>query len=398
MNTTDVIVVGAGISGLSLAHYAKKAGLQVMVLEKELKAGGSFDTFNLTDSNKGFWIDLGAHTGYNSYSNLLDVMEQCGVLGEINSRAKVPYRLWIDGKFKSFMGQIGFLELLSSLPKAFGKKKAGETVASYYGSILGKRNFEKVFSALFSAVPSQKADDFPADALFKKRDRRKDILKDYTMKNGLQSITDAIVKHNQLDVKYGSQIESIIKSDDGFLVKCSADEYSCKYLAICTPVGVTPGLINAAFPDVAVKISQLKSQAIESLGVIVKKEALTQKPFAGLVPIDDDFFSVVSRDTVPNDNYRGFTFHFKPGLLNWRQKTEKVCTVLGIDTGQIIEMREKSNTVPSLRLGHYELIAEIDAMLKNTNLFLSGNYFAGLAIEDCVVRAKAEVERMIQIK
>jgi protoporphyrinogen/coproporphyrinogen III oxidase len=83
-------------------------------------------------------------------------------------------------------------------------------------------------------------------------------------------------------------------------------------------------------------------------------------------------------------------------LLNWRQKTEKVCSVLGIDTVQIIEMREKSNTVPSLRLGHYELIAEIDAMLKDTNLFLSGNYFAGLAIEDCVVRAKAEVERMIR--
>ncbi len=395
MNTTDVIVVGAGISGLSFAHYAIKAGLHVLVLEKELKAGGSFDTFNLTDSTKGFWIELGAHTGYNSYSNLLDVMEQCGIIGEINSRAKVPYRLWIDGKFKSFMGQINFLELLSSLPKAFGKKKTDETVASYYGSILGKRNFGKVFSALFSAVPSQKADDFPADALFKKRERRKDILKDYTMKNGLQSITDAIIKHNQLEVKYGSQIESIIKSNDGFLVKWDANEYTCKYLAICTPVGAAPSLINAAIPEVAAKISQLKSQTIESLGVIVKKEALTQKPFAGLVPINDDFFSVVSRDTVPDDQYRGFTFHFKPGLLNWRQKTELVCGILGIDTGQIIEMREKSNTVPSLRLGHYELIAEIDAMLKDMNLFLSGNYFGGLAIEDCVSRSKTEVARMV---
>jgi len=398
MIKTDVIVVGAGISGLSFAHFANKAGLRVIVLEKELKAGGSFDTFNLPNSDKSFWIELGAHTCYNSYATLIEVMEQCGVLSDINPRAKAPYRLWIEGKFKSFMGQISFLELFSSLPKALGKKKAGETVASYYGTILGRRNFEKVFSALFSAVPSQKADDFPADALFKKRERRKDILKDYTMKNGLQSITDAIVKHNQLEVNYGSQIESITKSNDRFLVKCIAEEYSCKHLAICAPVGVAPQLINLCFPGVAAKISQLKHQAIESLGVIVSKESLDQKSFAGLVPINDDFFSVVSRDTLPDDRFRGFTFHFKPGLLSWRQKTEKVCNILGIDTGQILEMREKTNTVPSLRLGHHEIIAEIDAMLKGENIFLSGNYFGGLAIEDCVVRSKAEVERMIKMK
>ncbi len=395
MNKTDVIVVGAGISGLSLAHFAKKAGLSVMVLEKELKAGGSFDTFNLPDAGNAYWIELGAHTCYNSYGNLLGIMHECGMIDDISPRAKVPYRLWIDGKFKSFMGQISFLELFSSLPKAFWMKKTGETVKTYYGSILGKRNFQKVFSALFSAVPSQKADDFPADVLFKKRERRKDILKDYTMKNGLQSITDAIVRHNQLEVKYGSQIETITKSADGFLLKCGTGEYSCMHLAICTPVGVASKLIGTCCPDIANKISQLKHQTIESLGVMVKKESLDKKPFAGLVPIDDDFFSVVSRDTVPDDQYRGFTFHFKPGLLNWRQKTEKVCNILGIDTGQIVEMREKSNTVPSLKLGHYELIAEIDEMLKDTNLFLSGNYFAGLAIEDCVVRSKAEVERMM---
>ena len=396
MRKTDVIIIGAGISGLSLAHYAKKAGLQVIVLEKEQKAGGSFDTFKLPNTEKNFWIELGAHTCYNSYGNLLEVMEQCGVLGDINPRAKVPYRLWIDSKFKSFMGQISFLELFGSLPKAFGKKKTGETVATYYGSILGRKNFEKVFSALFSAVPSQKADDFPADSLFKKRERRKDIMKDYTLKNGLQSITDTIVRHNQLEVNYGTEITNISKSNDGFLVKSAVDEFACRHLAVCTSVGAVPPLIVSSFPEIAAKIAQVKYQTIESLGVVVKKEVLSHKPFAGLVPINDNFFSVVSRDTVPDDQFRGFTFHFKPGLLNWRQKTEKVCNILGIDTSQILEMREKNNVVPSLRLGHYELIAEIDKLLVGTDLYLSGNYFAGLAIEDCVIRSKAEVARLVK--
>ena len=31
----DVIVVGGGISGMSFAHYAKKAGFKCLILEKE---------------------------------------------------------------------------------------------------------------------------------------------------------------------------------------------------------------------------------------------------------------------------------------------------------------------------------------------------------------------------
>jgi hypothetical protein len=114
------------------------------------------------------------------------------------------------------------------------------------------------------------------------------------------------------------------------------------------------------------------------------------------VPTQDDFFSVVSRDTVPHEKYRGFTFHFKPGILTCEQKINKASSILHIKSGQIIEMNEKLNIVPSLRLGHYALIDEIDSLLKGDHLFLSGNYFAGLSIEDCVSRSKSEVERLVK--
>ena len=142
------------------------------------------------------------------------------------------------------------------------------------------------------------------------------------------------------------------------------------------------------------KISTIKYQKIESYGVVIPKEATSLKPFAGLVPIDDDFFSAVSRDTVPDENFRGFAFHFKPDKLSGEQKIKKICTVLGIDREQIIESWERENIVPSLRLGHYELVEEIDKLLQNKSIYLSGNYFAGLSIEDCVSRSRSEVERM----
>ena len=396
MEKYDVIVVGAGISGMSFAHYAAKADYKILVLEKSDRIGGTFHSTTMENEGSDFWIELGAHTCYNSYRNLIEVMEDCSIDDQISPRAKVPFRVLANGQVKSFTSQINFLELLVSVPKLFSKKKEGETVESYYGSIVGKKNFKKVFSALFSAVPSQNADDFPADALFKKRKRRKDVLKHYTMKNGLESIIAGIANNPNIEIKCGIEIVEIIQTDEGFKVKTKAGEFFSTCLSMCTSLTSVPKLVNNIAPELAEKISGIKFQEIESLGAIVSKDATALKPFAGLVPINDDFFSAVSRDTVPNENYRGFTFHFKPDILSTEQKLEKVCKVLGIKKDQILDTREKLNIVPSLRLGHYELVDEIDQLLEDQNLFLSGNYFAGLSIEDCVCRSKAEVDRMVK--
>lgn len=396
MEKYDVIVVGGGISGMSFAHYATKAGQRVLVLEKEARIGGSFDSKGSNNKQSDFWIELGAHTCYNSYRNLIEVMEDCGVINEITPRANVPFRLLKENQVKSFPSQINFLELLVSVPKLFTKKKAGETVESYYGSIVGKKNFKKVFSALFSAVPSQNADEFPADALFKKRERRKDVLKHFTMKNGLGSITEAIANHDNLEVKYGVEIGKIDRNDSGFMLKTDQGVFSSDHLSICSTITSVPDLIGGIGPELANKITEIKNQRIESYGVVVPKDATELKPFAGLVPTNDAFFSAVSRDTIPDADYRGFTFHFKPDILSADQKLNKVCEVLKIAKDQILEIKERVNIVPSLRLGHYELVDEIDRLLEGKKLFLSGNYFAGLSIEDCVSRSKSEVERMLK--
>src|SRR6266850_4664805 len=39
-----VVIVGAGISGLCAAHWLTKAGVEVLVLEKEAEAGGTMKT------------------------------------------------------------------------------------------------------------------------------------------------------------------------------------------------------------------------------------------------------------------------------------------------------------------------------------------------------------------
>ncbi len=395
MSDFDVAVVGAGISGMSFAHYARKAGMKVLVLEKSNIPGGSFHSAAAAD---GFWLELGAHTCYNSYGNLIGIIEDCGMMDDIISRAKVPFKLLVGNKVKSFMSRINFFELLISMPKAFTKKRSGETVESYYGGILGKKNFRRVFSALFGAVPSQNADEFPADALFKKRPRRKDVLKSFTLKNGLQSIIKGIADEEGLETKNTAKIHDILFKDEKYILQTDDGEIITPRLAMCTSVAEVPKLVKGFAPDLARKIAGIQYKKVESFGVVISGDASPLKPFAGLVPLDEPFFSVVSRDTVPDEKYRGFTFHFRPDTLEKSGKINKACEVLKIEEGQIVSTLEKVNIVPALRPGHYDLIEEIDKQLEGQKLFISGNYFDGLAIEDCVSRSKSEAKRMVEME
>jgi len=56
-NRWDVLVIGAGLNGLTLANYLLKSGLKVMVLERRLESGGGLASEEPTIT--GFWHNTG---------------------------------------------------------------------------------------------------------------------------------------------------------------------------------------------------------------------------------------------------------------------------------------------------------------------------------------------------
>ncbi len=70
----DCLVVGAGMAGLTAAAYASRAGLKVLVLEKEQKAGGLVNSFE----KDGFRFDGGIRALENS-GIILPMLRQLGI-------------------------------------------------------------------------------------------------------------------------------------------------------------------------------------------------------------------------------------------------------------------------------------------------------------------------------
>jgi len=391
----EVVIIGGGISGLSMAFYCSQAGMKTTLIEKDNTVGGSFASHQYASDNDRFWLEMGAHTCYSSYQNLLGIVEECGIMDTIIPREKVPFTLLKNGKVSSIMSGLNLFELLTHAPKIFSLKKEGKTVRSYYSQIVGENNYRNTISHFFNAVPSQPTDDFPADMMFKSREKRKDVLKNYTFKNGLQSVALTIAERKGIDVRTGSAAQSLANSDGKYVVRTAdGQEVSADSLVIAVPSAPAARLLQDINPAIADHFTRLKFADVDSVGLVIRKNNVSLKPVAAIISPNDTFFSMVSRDTVPDDNFRGFAFHFRPGLSE-KDKFKRITEVLGVGMEKIEHTTTRMNVVPSLRINHKDWADKTDQMLAGMRgLYMTGNYYGGMAIEDCVSRSHDEFNRM----
>jgi protoporphyrinogen oxidase len=390
----DVIIIGAGISGLSLAHYCLRRGLKTLVLEGEPRIGGCLHSYRFDSGENPFWIELGAHSCFNSYGNLVGIMEDLQLLQRIHEKQRVNFRLLVDGELKSIPSQLRFLELLISLPRLFTLNKAGHSVASYYTKLVGARNYEAVLAPAFDAVICQHSAGFPADLLFRPKRRRRDVMRSFTFAGGLQTLADTIAGQAGLALLTGQEVQTIALANQVFCLSTSdGNHYSASHLGVATPAAIAAKLLENSFPEIAELLDRIRSVAVETVGIVVRGGDVSLPRLGGIIAQKDVFFSVVSRDTVAHPSYRGFTFHIKPGLLDHAGKLNRIREVLGVKTEQWQALVTKDNCLPALSVGHSDLIRELDNQLNELPLALTGNYFTGLSLEDCVVRSASEWAR-----
>jgi protoporphyrinogen oxidase len=386
MSGQKLIVIGAGISGIAAAINAKKLGYDVLVIESNEYPGGIIDTYH-----KAIPIEFGAHSFYNSYKNCLKLIKDSAFEDQIVEKKKLPFLFDGNDHF------ISIFKCLKKVPMAIGMIKwylisrSGQSVGTYYANIFGQYNYQNVLKYCFNAVLSQDAHDFPADLLFNVKKRDKSLPRCFGFKNGMRSFIQHLIHYYQLNIKYSTQVKQIVRDNAEIVLMTHVGKFKADKLVIASNVDTASHLLKDTDPQASKLLKNIVISRLLSCAVEINSSDIDIPPLAGIIGSkDSSFFSIVSSDPFINSEskLRGFVVHFKySDDLSKEQIIQKLCAIFKFKQEAILDIKIKEQSVPMLKVGHQKLVNKIDTAMNQSNIYLTGNYFNRLAVEDCVERS-----------
>ncbi len=396
--TYDLLIVGAGISGLGLAHLSNKHNIHTLVLDAAPQIGGCIATHTFPDI-PGFWVEAGAHTCYNSYGNLLKIINDLNMQTHITTKKSgLSFKLLRKDNLYSVLAGLHPVELALNLPRIFWATKTGRNVKEYYSYILGTKNYQDLFGPAFNAVLCQPADEFPAELLFRRKPKQKDIPRSFTFPSGISSLTKAIANQPHLEIITKATVTKIKRIAKGFQVITYDNKvFTAKQLALAVHPDQAALMLADTYAELAGLLAEIAMAEITSISVATFHKDTTLPPLAGIIAPYEPFYSAVSRDYLDDPSYRGFTFHFPTGQIDPSRQIGRIREILGIPKEQLLATAyTHKHRLPALQTNHIERMARIDQVSATTGIALVGNYFWGVSIEDCLIRVAKEWERIHQ--
>ena len=265
MKNKNIIIIGAGISGLTTAYYLDKYGFNVTVLEANLKVGGRMATFQ----SENYVIDTGAQflsSGYKNISklirelNLTDEVVETTQNGGIIKNDKIyslnyhnPFSLLTSGflNFKQFFSlAVGSLKLknktknLSSSNYSewhqFDNQNTQDWSDSYYGNTITEYLLEPILEAFYFQTPNETSKALTiAISKF-------NSFNTITLKSGINKLPSKLAE--KLKVELNSRVLKIIESKTQIEIKTKDKSFFADYVVLATTADIAKNLYKNINP------------------------------------------------------------------------------------------------------------------------------------------------------
>src|SRR3989304_621005 len=250
-----IVIIGAGISGLTIAYLLNKLGHDIAVLEKKKEPGGSIETV----IEKEFLFDKGPNSALETHPLIGQFIKELNFQDELvyaNKEGNKRYILKNDELYPLPMSPPSFIKtkLFSTSAKLrlIAEPFIGRSEDGYYESIsefvkrrLGKEFLDYAINPFVAGVYAGNPEDLSVKSAFPKlfeleekyggliigtirsireRKRRaeksKQSAKMFSFKNGMQTFPNAIASSLGEKVIFFSEVKSIEKTAKGFLINC----------------------------------------------------------------------------------------------------------------------------------------------------------------------------------
>lgn len=322
--TPDVIIIGAGLTGLTTAFYLKQQGKNILVIEKSDRTGGQIKTVR----QKDYIFECGANTGTISHIEVIHLFDQLEKYCKLQTAQEAANNrlIWKKDRFIPlpsglcgglFTPLFSFGDKLRILGEPFRSKgiDPDESIASLVRRRLGnsylKYAVDPFIAGVYAGDPEklitrlalpklyaleQQYGSFIKGAMAKAKipkseEEKKVTKKIFSTQGGMQCLTDALTQAIGADsFILGAQETNIIPQNDGFEVTFhTADGHrqniSTPKVIITTPAYVVPQLLPTADPSLLQAFRDLRYAPVVQVGIGIKKGGNRPlKAFGGLVP------------------------------------------------------------------------------------------------------------------
>jgi len=452
--TKKVCVIGAGISGLCVAYWLKKKGVEVLLVERNAGCGGNIQT----ERDGDYLIEWGPNSTLVS-NHLFELIAELGLLEAVapaNRSAKKRYILK-DGKLRPLplkIAQIVSTDIFSTkaklklLREPFVKSKSteNESVAEFFRRRLGQEvvdyAVDPFVSGIFagnperlrvkSAFPSvfQMEKDYgsilKATALSKKekpsRFVPKGISRTVSFKNGMQNLTDELAENLRGEIKTETKVLKIEKMESGkWKVESDSEDLnreSFDAVVIATPSFVAAKLIENLDGELSEKLSEIYHPPLAVIVSAYEKENVKKDldGFGFLIPkverrkiLGSLWSSVIFENRAPKNVHLLTTFI--GGARNaelfdrtdaelFKVAREELGDILGVQGEPIFQqIRRWKKAIPQYNLGYEKTEKGIkDFERNNQGIFFCSNFYRGISVGDCVKNAREtadEIEKFL---
>jgi oxygen-dependent protoporphyrinogen oxidase len=448
MANKKVVVIGAGISGLTTAHILHKVGYDVTVLEMNERVGGSIETV----VENGQLFDRGPNSALDTTPIIAQLVE------ELNLKDQFVYANK-EGN-KRYILRDGELHALPMTPPAFIKTKLfsgkaklrlmkepfiGRSTDGYYQSIaefvtrrLGSEFLDYAINPFVAGVYAGNPEDLSVKSAFpklyaleedygglivgtirsirkrkKRKEQSKQSAKMLSFKDGMQILPKAIAKNLGRRVKLNADVVSIRKTGDGnYGVTYKDGKQTLTLLAdivLSTVPAFKAALLFGHFdekftdhcndiyypPVLVIYLAYNKkdvAQPLDGFGFLVpSKEG---KSFLGAI------WSSIIFPNRSNEDNAAFTLFVggsrDPGFADdnedavvkrVRNEFEEIMKINGKPVYASTRFWEKA--IPQYKLGYVEHENYFDHFEKeNKGIIISGNFRGGISVGDCIKNAE----------
>lgn len=449
----EIIIVGAGITGLTTAYLLKKEGFRVKVLEVKDEVGGNIKT----EYHHNFVFDTGPNSGLETTPLIGQLVNELNLQNEFvyaNRKANKRYILRDNILYPLPMNPKDFIttKLFSTSGKFrilmepfVGKSQDGyyQSVAEFVRRRLGQEFLDYAINPFVSGVFAGDPENLSVKSAFPKlyrleevygglfkgmlkgaKERKESAEKSkqnapmFSFKNGMSVFVNRLSELMKEDILMNHRVVKIQRDEKKLIVKAinkgTERIFETKSILLATPAFATADILHEFNPYLCNHLLSIYYPPVLVLNVIYRKDKIGQPldGFGFLIPEKEkkSFLGAIWNDAIfPNrgdKDFASFTLFVggaRQAKIFENDLNELIHKVLS-DFEQVMKILSKPESIkykfwekaiPQYSIGYIEKeIAMSDFERNNIGIFLGGNYRGGISIGDCIKSSKIHFERL----